>query len=230
MGKKWLSLIIILTVIPWVSACNSSSNNDTAVNQTPPPPAPQPTQPAPQPEETQEAAKTENQDRVKVAGLIPPTNSDQRVQTIPRGVANPFNFLSPDPKVEIIQGDTSSGINDTLPLPEPPPQGTLPPDGNQETPETAEETTPNTELAKSITVTGVVTLGDTVQVLLRGPKDEFSRYVLVGDYVSGGEVLVKRVEEKDNRKFFVILEQSGVEIRKPIGITNTPVQSASTTS
>jgi hypothetical protein len=226
MGKKWLSVFVILLSF-WLSSCSPPSNNDEQAETAPPPP--------PTPEETKAKEPKENKEkettpRVAVSGLIPPTDPDQRVETVAKGVANPFQVLPPQPVVKLDENQLQTPGEETgetgkLP-PEPPPE-TLPPQGTTSQGEETQQTGPNLELAKSVVVTGIVTLGDNVQIILKAPKEEFSRYVQVGQYISDGQVLIKRVEQADNRAPYVVLEQSGVEVRKPIGIES---QEKATTS
>jgi len=213
MSKKWLSLIIVLVAF-WLGGCGPSPESETA--DIPPIPPPPPVQPEP---ETTEP--TEEINRVAVSGLIPPTNAQQRAESIPRGLDNPFSSLAPVPIVTI----TDEQIPTEEQLPDPPPDGVLPPDSSQAASSPNGETEVNLELAKSVVVTGIVTLGDSIQVILKAPKENFSRYVELGQYISDGAVLVKRIEKGDNRSVFVILEQSGVEVRKSVGVD--PAQSES---
>ena len=217
MSKKWLSLIIVLVGF-WLGGCGPSPDSGTA--DIPPIPPPPPVQPEPESTEP-----TEEIDRVAVSGLIPPTKAEQRAEGIPRGLDNPFNSLAPAPIVTITDDQIPTGGEDTSGLPEPPPDGVLPPDGSEGASSPDGETEINLELAKSVVVTGIVTLGDSIQVILKAPKENFSRYVELGQYISDGAVLVKRIEKGDNRSVFVILEQSGVEVRKPLGVE--PAQSES---
>lgn len=212
MSKTWLRLIIVLISLG-IGSCAPSSNNETADIPIPPPAE------QPQPEAQPEAEIVEEtSQRVAVSGLTPPTNPETRVEGIARGVSNPFASIAPTPVVTITEDQIPTEGGDVSNLPEPPPDGVLPPEGKQ-TPTTEGETEPNLELARSVVVSGIVTLGDTVQIILTAPRENFSRYVELGQYVSNGEVLVKRIEEGDNKNMFVIFEQSGVEVRRPVGNT-----------
>ena len=213
MSKKWLSLIIILVSF-WLGGCGPSPDSGTA--DIPPIPPPPPVQPEPESTEP-----TEEIDRVAVSGLIPPTNAQQRAEAIPRGLENPFNSLSPVPIVTITDDQIPTEGQDTSGLPEPPPDGVLPPDGSRDG-----KTEINLELAKAVVVTGIVNIEDSIQVILKAPHENFSRYVELGQYISDGAVLVKRIEQGDNRSVFVILEQSGVEVRKSIGVDSAQSESS----
>jgi hypothetical protein len=207
MSKKWLSLIIVLVGF-WLGGCGPSPESETA--DIPPIPPPPPVKPEPESTEPKEEI-----DRVAVSGLIPPTNAQQRAEGIPRGLDNPFSSLSPVPIVTI----TDDQIPTEEQLPEPPPSA------SEDASSPNGETEINLELAKSVVVTGIVNLGDSIQVILKAPKENFSRYVELGQYISDGAVLVKRIEKGYDRSVFVILEQSGVEVRKSVGLD--PAQSES---
>ncbi|HEY9863391.1 MAG TPA: hypothetical protein V6D21_04345 [Candidatus Obscuribacterales bacterium] len=76
---------------------------------------------------------------------------------------------------------------------------------------------PSTDLAQGMEVTGVLQVGDQTKVILKAPAEPTSRYVNVGQRVSNGQVLVKRVKFDTGGEPIVIFEQNGVEIAKSIG-------------
>lgn len=76
---------------------------------------------------------------------------------------------------------------------------------------------PQPVLAQGVTVTGVVELGGITQVIVKAPEEQFSRYVSVGDYLSNGQVKVKRIENSYGSNPIVILEQFGIEVSKQVG-------------
>lgn len=77
---------------------------------------------------------------------------------------------------------------------------------------------PSTETAKAVEVTGVVTIaGRTPQAIVVAPGDGTSRYVGVGQRISNGRVLVKRIEMRDGSEPIVILEENGVEVARAVG-------------
>jgi hypothetical protein len=76
---------------------------------------------------------------------------------------------------------------------------------------------PSTDTAKAVEVTGVVTVGSTTQAIVVAPGDATSRYVSVGQRISNGKVLVKRIEMRDGSEPIVILEENGVEVAKAVG-------------
>ncbi|VXD21168.1 conserved hypothetical protein [Planktothrix serta PCC 8927] len=81
---------------------------------------------------------------------------------------------------------------------------------------------PSTDLAQAMEVTGVLQVGNQTKVILKAPAEPTSRYVNVGQRVSNGEVLVKRVKFDTGGEPLVIFEQNGVEIAKSVGAINPP--------
>lgn len=76
---------------------------------------------------------------------------------------------------------------------------------------------PSTDLATGTEVSGVVKVGNETQVIVRVPNEPTSRYVKVGQRLSNGRVLVKRVDVKSGADPIVILEENGVEVAKAVG-------------
>ncbi|MEG4344940.1 hypothetical protein QUB70_16815 [Microcoleus sp. A003_D6] len=76
---------------------------------------------------------------------------------------------------------------------------------------------PSTDLATGTEVSGVVKVGNETQVIVRVPNEPTSRYVKVGQRLSNGQVLVKRVDVKPGADPIVILEENGVEVAKAVG-------------
>jgi hypothetical protein len=76
---------------------------------------------------------------------------------------------------------------------------------------------PEPELARRVAVSGVVQIGEQLQAIVQVPNEGTSRYVRVGQRLSNGEILVKRIEMNPGIEPVVILEQYGVEVSKAIG-------------
>ena len=73
------------------------------------------------------------------------------------------------------------------------------------------------ELAKNVTVMGVIQIGEQTQAIVQVPSEATSRYVQVGQRLSNGQVLVKRIELNAGAEPLVVLEQYGVEVSKAVG-------------
>ena len=76
---------------------------------------------------------------------------------------------------------------------------------------------PSTDIAQAIEISGVVQVGNQIQIIVKVPTEATSRYVKVGQRVANGQVLIKRVEFKRGDDPSVILEQNGVEVTKVVG-------------
>ena len=76
---------------------------------------------------------------------------------------------------------------------------------------------PSTDIATGTEVSGVVKVGKETQVIVKVPNEPTSRYVKIGQRLSNGQVLVKRVDLKEGADPIVILEENGVEVAKAVG-------------
>ncbi|OUC14256.1 MAG: hypothetical protein B0A82_13320 [Alkalinema sp. CACIAM 70d] len=74
-----------------------------------------------------------------------------------------------------------------------------------------------TELAESVEITGVVQVGDRMMAIAKAPNEVTARYVQQGDYLSGGQVLLKEIRMQGQGEPIVILQQNGKQIIKSIG-------------
>ena len=183
--------------------------------------------------------------------LIEPTNGNQRAKQVQKGRQDPFAGLfvqaipsvpttkapqrivqSPSPPVApaqqpvavgspspLVSIGTPSSQTNSLPPVEPSsiPQPVLPP------------LLQEPDLARGVAVTGVIQIGSEPQAIIKVPNEATSRYVRVGQRLSNGQVLVKRIEINENSEPVVILEQYGIEVARAVGEeaansepTNTP--------
>ncbi len=78
---------------------------------------------------------------------------------------------------------------------------------------------PQPTLARQVEVKGVVKIGNTVQAIVKAPNEPTSRYVGVGQLLSNGQILVKRIEINSSSEPIVILEENGIEVRVMVGST-----------
>lgn len=90
---------------------------------------------------------------------------------------------------------------------------------------------PEPDLARQIAVTGVVDVGGEANAIVQVPNEP-SRYVKVGQRLSNGQVLVKRIEMNRGPTPVVVLEQYGIEVGKEVGAPaeGTPGQPGSPTA
>jgi hypothetical protein len=81
---------------------------------------------------------------------------------------------------------------------------------------------PQPTLAREVEVTGVVTIGNTTQAIVKAPNEPSSRYVSVGQRLANGQVLVKRIDMNPGSDPVVILEENGIEVPIVVGTKRTP--------
>lgn len=157
----------------------------------------------------------ESSDDRQVVGLIPATNPDARVRSVTSGRQDPFLAINVRPQIEIEEDESAT---DNVQLP---PRVTStptfePPDDD------FFETSPEDEfleptLAREVVVTGVVKVDGRDKIIVNAPEEASSRYVEVGQYISNGQILVKRIDFNNFSTPVVILEQFGVEVAREVG-------------
>lgn len=180
-----------------------------------------------------------------VVGSLPPeliasTNPNQRIQEIQRNRPDPFARVATAPVVQVERtaqpvpstpaaspqrssgsGTASSSGSGTLqpgqlaPIPQlvPGASGSV---ASLEPPE------PQPELARAVQVSGVVQIGSVPYAIVTAPNEPTSRYVRVGQLLSNGEVLVKRIEMSQGYEPVVVLEQLGVEVVRSVSGSSAP--------
>lgn len=174
-----------------------------------------------------------------VPNLIPLTNSTERVPKIDSGRSDPFASLGMTPtivKVRPVVAAVPTVVNlapvaqipaAPAPLPKPsvfplppllPAPLTLPlAAGNLPSVSVPglSPIPPVRSAAETLEISGVVQVGGKTHVIIRAGNEYTSRYAAVGERVSNGKVLIKRVEM--GLEPVVILEQAGREIVRSVG-------------
>ncbi|MBW4654997.1 MAG: hypothetical protein KME20_18430 [Kaiparowitsia implicata GSE-PSE-MK54-09C] len=184
--------------------------------------------------------------------LISSTPADQRVRTVSRNRQDPFALVpgspvvvsfpdpEPEPAPQFTNGANNGGIG-VAPagqLGAPPsqlPPGSFAPvpnlvpgaNGNGEGPAVAAAPPPpppppQPTLARGVEILGVVQVGSIAHAIVRAPNEPTSRYVRVGQRLSNGEVLVKRIDMRSEDPL-VVLEQFGIEVPLAVG-ANAPAE------
>lgn len=217
-----------------ISSCGGEEAPPVASS---PVPVPAPAAPAPaKPATFPGPVVTQSPGRVKAeVGLIQSTNANERARSVQSGRRDPFAtfpvvpvIVRPSPSaakrsVPTVRPIPSTGVNNantsnrspnaglpSLPPTTPGSPGvlpiapTLPP-------------LPQPNLAQAVQVTGVVQVGEETQIIVKAPEEETSRYVRVGQRLSNGQVLIKRVEANQGSEPIVVLEQNGIEVPKIVG-------------
>ncbi|MBW4578230.1 MAG: hypothetical protein KME42_01480 [Tildeniella nuda ZEHNDER 1965/U140] len=80
---------------------------------------------------------------------------------------------------------------------------------------------PSANLANAVEVSGVVVVGSVVHAIVKAPNEANSRHIRVGQRLSDGQVLVKRIELNARTEPVVIFEENGVEVSRAIGESGT---------
>lgn len=180
-----------------------------------------------------------------VPGLLQPTNVKARVSTISKGRQDPFATVPtstipvyipvrrPTPSSSLARRSAPAPVaaapQNVPPLtltPLPPmastgltPLPSLPVPANSSAipiPVPAMPASP-TALAEAIEITGVMQVANSWKVIVKEPNSQTSRYVVPGDYLEGGRVLVKRIVDANTSEPRVILQQNGKEVVKTVG-------------
>lgn len=216
-----------------------TEQSPVAVSPVPAEPSPAP-QPFPQP--TVEAQPSPQ--GILPPDLISSTDPNQRVQQVQGNRADPFALLPTTPTVQRTADDTQTAAAPTAtspttaqsppnqPRPTAQPPGTRPttPNGQggtgqlapipelvpRRSPIAAAPPQPQPDLARAVQVTGVVQVGDTAYAIVDAPNEPSSRYVQVGQRLSNGQVLVRRIE-MNRPEPVVVLEQNGIEVVRAVG-------------
>jgi hypothetical protein len=168
-----------------------------------------------------ELEQSDQESLPEIAGLIPATDPEVRVRSIIRGRNDPFSVVALNPRIkikeeakqpqqEVVKQPAVNRYNYTSNLQN---QGSSN-DTNliSAPPEIIEPT-----LANNVVISGLYEAKGKIRVIVKAPEEENSRYVEVGQYLSNGQVLVKRIDRNRYSNPKVILEQSGVEVAKTIG-------------
>ncbi|MCU0534443.1 MAG: hypothetical protein MUD14_11185 [Hydrococcus sp. Prado102] len=224
--KKPLSVLSIAAIAIFLGSCGSSE-------QAASPPPQSPTAQTPQPNPSPDTAATPNAQTQtpsptktatapstsSVAGLIPSTNANQRRQKIAQGRKDPFGFVPVQPQLKTLPTPQASPGT----IPQPSPQRTVTNQPNPNVPQQPGTVTPppslppQPELAQGVAISGIIDVGGAPQIIVKAPGERVSRYVQVGDYLSNGQVLVKRIERYQSPSPVVVLEELGQEVYKEVG-------------
>lgn len=168
---------------------------------------------AAQPNSEPEAEFSDLEDEIEpvpeIAGLIPATNPDVRVRNSVRGRKDPFSVVTLNPRIEIEEEESQGEPNSRFS------QIPNPSNNNDDSELTADLPEPN--LAQEVIISGLYESDGTTKLIVQAPEEDTSRYVEVGQYLSNGQILVKRIEQDSFASPLIILEESGIEVVKAIG-------------
>lgn len=159
------------------------------------------------------------------SGLIQPTNPQERAKQVAKGRKDPFAVL---PGQLVATPTVATTLKSVPRLPNPPvavvspskiAAGPINPIAANRLPPAPPVLPPalQPDLAKGVTVTGVVQVGNETQAIIKVPNETTSRYVRAGQWLSNGQVQVKRIDMNGGSDPVVTLEQYGVEVNKAVG-------------
>jgi hypothetical protein len=154
----------------------------------------------------------------QVAGLIPATNPEVRVRGSIRGRQDPFAPVVLKPQIEKQEQEQEQEVTESQAENSQPQPAIDNPNNITSTPiiETLDDE-PKAVLAQDVIISGLVNVGGIIKLIVQAPEEAASRYVEVGQYLSNGKVLVKRVDLNNFPTPVVILEENGVEVTKAVG-------------
>ncbi len=216
--NKIALLIFVGTFAVLVEGCSLVAEFFNSDRQEETTTANQPQSPNEAKEPQQEQAVEESEELLaskEVAGLIPATNPEVRARGSIRGRQDPFAPISIKPQIKVKQEEKQQR-EDSSDFTSTPTIESL---ENEPAAESLENE-PKAILAEDVIITGLVEVGGITNIIVRAPEEASSRYVQVGQYLSNGRILVKRVESSNSPALpRVILEQDGVEVAKEVGET-----------
>jgi hypothetical protein len=236
--RKNLFVVATAVLAFYLGGCDNNpfGGSETTTQQSPVASSPAPTQPSPtSPAFAQPTVEGQNAPK----GILPPdlissTNPAQRVQQVRGNRSDPFSLVPTTPTVEnppqaaappssaqasppsaqapsaqnrrSAQAPRQNSSGRLAPIP------TLVP----RSPVAAAPPRPQPDLARAVQVTGVVQIGDTPYAIVNAPNEPTSRYVQVGQRLSNGQILVRRIEMNGSDPV-VVLEQYGIEVVTAVG-------------
>ena len=162
--------------------------------------------------------------------LIEATDAITRTKNVDKGRNDPFALIPVEPIItikptapkdptppKVNPSNQNESINPPNTEPKPPlnPNPT-PPEPTIRSEPPLPPPPPQPVLAQGVTVTGLIQVGDVTKIIVKAPDEKYSRYVESGQYLSNGQVLVKRIETQGSNPM-VVLEQLGIEVVKQVG-------------
>ena len=168
--------------------------------------------------------------------LITSTDPEERIRLVERDRPDPFDILRTTPIVEVPEEVLNPPAEPTPAAPSPATPSPATPSPSEPSPAEPDppgdgELAPIPELvpfvpppppepntARAVTVTGVVQIGAVPYAIVNAPNEPHSRYVRSGQFLSNGQVLVKRINMSPGVVDpVVILEEFGIEVARQVG-------------
>ncbi|MBE7382944.1 MAG: hypothetical protein F6J95_016200 [Leptolyngbya sp. SIO1E4] len=157
---------------------------------------------------------------IALAELLPSTDPNERLKEIEQDRPDPYAYVpvppppaAAPPAPEDVPSPGAQGNNDDAQDNEGVPPAAGEPVPLQPLPALPEPTV----VASQVQISGVAQVNGEIYAIVKAPGEPTSRYVKVGDLLSNGAVLVKRIETRPGNDPVVVLEERGVEIALPVG-------------
>jgi hypothetical protein len=237
--RKVVMIAAVTGLAVWLGGCSSGGDEvaqaPDAAEQAAPTESPaaegspQPSA-AQQPAAQQPAANRQRPRGITPSDLIGSTNPDQRLRSIQSQRPDPFALVPTSPSVTITRPEIQPGAGSgSAPATSRPanrpaaPRVAVVPPAIPDVPEFPRlprslptALAPQPEIARAVGVSGVVQIGGIVYAIVDAPDEPSSRYVQVGQRLSNGEVLVRRIDF-DGPDSAVVLEQAGMQVVRRVG-------------
>ena len=223
--KKLPLILSVGSVALLLVGCPASDQ----ANQSPPitqeTPTPSPSPPAAQPPAFSNPRQPATEPAtLRIPGLIPATDPDQKRAEINRGRSDPFAILPLQPNITIT-------VEEEPPTGTPAATGAPAPGGNRPAPAPASvgnRPTPGRPIVKApppppqpteaeeVQVSGIVQLPTTPMAIVKAPREATERRVIPGSTLSNGLILVKAIDTNPDNPY-IVLEQRGQTITRRLG-------------
>lgn len=222
--KKLPLILSVGSVALLLVGCPTSdqANQSPPVTQETPTPSPSP--PAAQPPAFSGAVQPATEPTpLRIAGLIPATDPDQKRAEINRGRSDPFAPFPLQPNITITAAEEppAGTPGATAPVPmgnrpaaTPAAMGNPPPPGQPIV--KAPPPPPQPTEAEEVQVSGILRLPTTPMAIVKAPREATERRVIPGSTLSNGLILVKAINTNPDNPS-IVLEQYGRTITRRLG-------------
>lgn len=137
-------------------------------------------------------------------GLIQPTDASLQMKQVQQGRPDPVPLFTIPPEIvakpQIAVPKLAKPIAQELP-----PAPTL------------AQALPSPDVARSVAVQGIIETSNGLHAIVQLPNEVTSRYVSVGQRLSNGQILIKKINLNSDSDPSVIIEQHGIEVASSVG-------------
>ncbi|REJ44060.1 MAG: hypothetical protein DWQ54_00435 [Microcystis flos-aquae TF09] len=213
--KKLPLILSVGSVALLLVGCPASDQ----ANQSPPitqeTPTPSPSPPAAQPPAFSNPRQPATEPAtLRIPGLIPATDPDQKRAEINRGRRDPFAPFPVQPNITITVAEEPPAGTPAATAPAPPSASV----GNRPTPRRpiVKAPPPQPTEAEAVQVSGILRLPTTPMAIVKAPGEATERRVIPGSTLSNGLILVKAINTNPDNPS-IVLEQYGQTITRRLG-------------